>query len=53
MVFIQINSFDHKMILQDEDIKKIKKENLILEDKLKELTLEVKELKKLLNSLIN
>jgi len=51
MVFTQINSFEYKIILQDEEIEKIKKENLILEEKLKELTLEVKELKKILNSL--
>lgn len=46
MVFTQINSFEYKLILQDEEIEKIKKQNLILENKLDELILEVEKLKK-------
>ena len=46
MVFTQIKSFEYKLILQDEEIEKIKKENLILTNKLNELILEVEKLKK-------
>tara|TARA_B100001094_G_C18187656_1_gene804929 strand:+ start:171 stop:329 length:159 start_codon:yes stop_codon:yes gene_type:complete len=51
MVFTEINSFEYKILLQDEEIKKLKKQNLKLEEKLKELVLEVKNLKKNLNKL--
>lgn len=52
MVFTQINSLEHKLLLQDEEIQKLKKNNLILENKLNELNQELKQLKKLYNTLI-
>lgn len=53
MVFTHINSFQTKLILQDNEIKNLKKQNLELETKLKDLNLEVEQLKKLLNNFIN
>jgi hypothetical protein len=53
MVFTNINSFQTKLILQDIEIKNLTKQNIELETKLKELNLEVEQLKKLLNNFIN
>jgi len=50
MVFTPGNSLEQKILIQDHEIAQLKKNNLKLEDKLNELTLEVKELKKLINS---
>ena len=50
MVFNSGNSFEQKILIQDQEIAQLKENNLKLEDKLNELSLEVKELKKLINS---
>mgnify|MGYP001449393895 FL=1 len=50
MVFNSVNSFEQKILIQDQEIAQLKENNMKLEDKLNELILEVKELKKLINS---